>query len=152
MSTQMISCSEIIERLPPASTLILRGISWGEYEELLDAVGEARGLRLSRAAVIGNKIHLDFSSDPPPDIVGEVDLTHESLVKFPIYAVFGVPEVWRYDGQALTIHHLQQGQYVAARASQALPLITSDTLTMAGCGKETSPAISGAWSVTLTEV
>jgi hypothetical protein len=28
--------------------------------------------------------------------VVEVDITHPSLDKLPIYAVLGVPEVWRY--------------------------------------------------------
>jgi hypothetical protein len=59
----------------------------------------------------------------------EVDLEHDSLSKFPIYAALGVNEIWRYDGQFLTIYHLAQGQYVAAPASQALPELSSGILT-----------------------
>lgn len=48
MSTATINRhQELIDKLPPASTLILRGIGWEEYEELLDALGAAKGLRIS---------------------------------------------------------------------------------------------------------
>ncbi|MEK6322451.1 MAG: Uma2 family endonuclease [Acidobacteriota bacterium] len=183
---------ELIEKLPPASTLILHGISWEEYEELLDALGEANGLRVSydqgtlqimtlstrhekyvrlidnmvslfsikrrikvlcygsatmkkqhklkgaepdscfyvqNAALVGGKSEIDFSIDAPPDVVVEVDLGHDSLSKFPIYAALGVPEIWRYDGEFMTMYHLVQDRYVTAPASQALPALSSDTLT-----------------------
>jgi Uma2 family endonuclease len=42
---------------------------------------------------------LDLATQPPPDLVVEIDITHPSLDKFPIYAQVGVPEVWRYHGQ-----------------------------------------------------
>lgn len=193
MSTATINPhQELIEKLPPASTLILHEISWEEYEEILGAVGEAKGLRVSydqgtlqimtlstrhekyarlidnlvslfsitrrikvlcygsatmkkeqklkgaepdscfyvqNAELVGRKSDIDFSIDPPPDLVVEVDLEHDSLSKFPLYAALGVNEIWRYDGQFLTIYHLTQGQYVAAPASQALPELSSGTLT-----------------------
>ena len=47
MTTLTAHYREVIERLPTDSTLILRGISWAEYEELIEAVGEAPGLRIS---------------------------------------------------------------------------------------------------------
>ncbi|PYT10424.1 MAG: hypothetical protein DMF60_00130 [Acidobacteria bacterium] len=48
MSTAAINRhQELIDKLPPASTLILHDIGWEEYEELLDALGEAKGLRIS---------------------------------------------------------------------------------------------------------
>jgi len=81
------------------------------------------------AASIGGKKQLDFTSDPPPDIVVEVDVHHESLSKFPIYAALNVPEIWHYDGQALTIYHFRQDPYIRAESSLALPLLTGSTLT-----------------------
>ncbi|PZO37292.1 MAG: Uma2 family endonuclease [Pseudanabaena frigida] len=39
--------------------------------------------------------------DPPPDLVLEVDITNPSDLYLPIYALLGVPEVWRYDGYGL---------------------------------------------------
>ena len=47
MTTLTAPYREVIERLPTDSTLILRGISWAEYEELTEAVGEAPSLRIS---------------------------------------------------------------------------------------------------------
>ena len=40
-----------------------------------------------------------------------------------------MPEIWRYDGQALTIHQLQQDRYISTEASLALPMLTRSTLT-----------------------
>ena len=36
------------------------------------------------SALIGNKIQLDFETDPPPDIVVEVDVHHDSRPRFRI--------------------------------------------------------------------
>ena len=49
--------------------------------------------------IIGKR-DIDLKADPPPDIVVEIDITSTSLHKFSIYAALGVPEIWRYDGQA----------------------------------------------------
>ncbi|MBI4468267.1 MAG: Uma2 family endonuclease [Acidobacteria bacterium] len=84
---------------------------------------------VQHAEAIGSRRQLDFNTDPPPDLVVEVDLYHESFSKFPIYVELRVPELWRYSGQELTIYHLQQDQYVEAQASLALPTLTSQTLT-----------------------
>jgi len=46
-SETIAKCLALIERLPEESTLILHGVSWPEYEELLEAVGEAKRLRIS---------------------------------------------------------------------------------------------------------
>ena len=81
------------------------------------------------AAAIGRKIQLDFASDPPPDIVVEIDVTHDSLSKFPLYAGLGVPELWRYDASALTMYHLQGADYVPVSSSVALPVLDARTLT-----------------------
>lgn len=79
--------------------------------------------------MIGNKIHIDFATDPPPDIVVEVDISHESTSKLTIYADLAVPEVWRFDGRVLTIYRLEQSEYVISTESAALPALTSETLT-----------------------
>ncbi len=51
---------------------------------------------------------VDFTQDPPPDLVVEVDITHTDIDKNRIYASFGVPEFWRYNGKELKIYQLQQ--------------------------------------------
>lgn len=192
MTTATSSYYEIATQLPPDSVVTLRGVSWEEYEELIEHLVEAAGLRVSfdqgtltimtlspehekyvrffeslitvirlrlrltilsfgsatmrkkkkkkgnepdacfyvqTASVIGNRMHIDFAVDPPPDIVVEVDIHHDSLDKFSIYAALGAPEIWRYDGKRLTIYHLQQDQYVSVEQSIALPVLSGSVLT-----------------------
>ncbi len=80
------------------------------------------------ANLIGHRIKLDFSVDPPPDVVVEIDIYHDSRDSFQIYSALGVPEIWRYDGQEMTIYHLHQDEYVIAEASQALPMLSGGIL------------------------
>ncbi len=81
------------------------------------------------ASLIGNRMQLDFSTDPPPDIAVEIDIHHGSVPKFPIYAALGVPEIWRYDGEHLQIHSLQHDEYILTTESLALPMLTGEILT-----------------------
>jgi Uma2 family endonuclease len=78
---------------------------------------------------VGKKDLIDLTSDPPPDLVVEIDLHHESLSKFPIYATLDVPEIWRYDGVSLTIFQFSEGEYLPCESSQSLPLLTTTVLT-----------------------
>jgi Uma2 family endonuclease len=78
---------------------------------------------------IRGKPRIDLYVDPPPDLVIEIDITSPSLDKFPIYARLGVQEVWRYDGARATIFVLEDGEYVEAVESVALPPLTSDVIT-----------------------
>ena len=67
------------------------------------------------------RISLDVG-DPPPDLVVEVDITSPSASKLPIYARLGVPEVWRHDGERLTILGLrrEEEEYAETRESALL--------------------------------
>ncbi len=78
---------------------------------------------------IRGKEEVDLMTDPPPDLVIEIDITSPSLNKFPIYAGIGVPEIWRYDGYTLTIFRLESGEYVEAEGSVALPGLTNAVIT-----------------------
>ena len=62
---------------------------------------------------IRGKDRIDLTVDPPPDLAIEVDNTSSSINRMAIYAALGVPEVWRFDGETLTICRLINGQYVA---------------------------------------
>lgn len=81
------------------------------------------------AGIIGNRMHLDFEVDPPPDIAVEVDIHHDSRPKFPIYSALGIPEIWRFDGKKLTIYLLDQDRYRESETSLALPMLTGHILT-----------------------
>jgi hypothetical protein len=59
---------------------------------------------------------------PPPDLAIEVEVTRGALDKLPIFAALGVPEVWRFDGQAVHVHVLEPiGSYAESEASRLLP-------------------------------
>lgn len=67
---------------------------------------------------------LDLAVHPPPDLVIEIDVTHPSLDKFPIYAQLGIPEFWLHEEGALKIFKLEGGEYVETDRSIALPRLT----------------------------
>jgi Uma2 family endonuclease len=192
MSTQTLSPYAFVSQLPAATEITFHNVSWEEYEDLLEEVGEASGLRISydegtlnvmtlsvkheyyerfiekmlvcvivrlgvnirsfgsatmrkqkkrkgnepdlcfyvqTADAIGNRIELDFEIDPPPDVAVEIDIPHDSRKKFSIYAGLEVPELWRFNGDALTIHLLDEERYEEVEASRALPMLTSEILT-----------------------
>ena len=80
------------------------------------------------ARVIGLR-ELNLDTDPPPDLVVEIDMTNESLDKFAIYAALGVPEIWRYDGQRTHFYKLVGEGYEVMRNSLAFPNIFTQDLT-----------------------
>lgn len=193
MTTATSTIYDVVSQLSDGQVETFHNVTWDEYEELLEQVGETRhGLRISyndgtlkvmslssehekyadfikslvvhirlrfrmnilffgsatmrkkkkskgnepdacfyvqTAAALGNRIKIDFTVDPPPDVVVEVDIHHDSTGSDPIYAALGVPEIWRYDGWKATILHLQGDGYVEAETSNALPMITSAILT-----------------------
>jgi Uma2 family endonuclease len=80
------------------------------------------------AAIIGRD-EINLMTDPPPDVVVEIDIWSESVGKMEFYAAIGVPEFWRYRKGRLYIYHLSDGGYAEASASRALPLLTGEVLT-----------------------
>jgi Uma2 family endonuclease len=74
---------------------------------------------------VKGKTEIDLRTDPPPDVVIEIDLTSPSLNKFSILAHVGVPEVWRYDGERIRIYRLAGAEYVEQAQSVALQGVTS---------------------------
>ena len=61
------------------------------------------------------------TSDPPPDLAIEVDVSSLSTLRMPIYAEFGVPEVWRWIDEQIEIHRLRDKSYLRAAESVCLP-------------------------------
>jgi Uma2 family endonuclease len=191
MAVQTLNYLDAIAHLPDGATLILTGVPWEEYEELVDNLGDWPGVRVcydqarleimtpsathesikvlicqlahilsdetgialesygsttykqqwlkrgvepdgcfyvqNAASMIGVR-DIDLKTDPPPDIVVEVDTCHESKSKFAIYAGMGVSEVWRYDGKRVHIYQLVGQDYVSVDASLVFPVFTTDVL------------------------
>jgi len=78
--------------------------------------------------IIGKVESLDPKNYPLPDIAFEVDITHGSLDKFPIYAALGVPELWIYDGENLTFYNLESEKYHQIANSRAMTWLSSEKL------------------------
>ena len=71
--------------------------------------------------VAGRDVNL--ASDPPPDLVVEVDITHTDINKLRLYAAMGIPEFWRYNGEIWRIYCLQKGEYQEVQTSPTFPLV-----------------------------
>ena len=65
---------------------------------------------VQHADKVRNKERVDLSTDPPPDLVIEIEITNPSVNKLLLFAEFGVPEVWRYNGVRLETLRLRSGQ------------------------------------------
>src|SRR5439155_19310792 len=60
------------------------------------------------------------------DLAIAVVITHSSLDRLGVYAQLGIPEVWRFDGTALTIDLLsEEGSYAPSATSACLPDLTA---------------------------
>jgi Uma2 family endonuclease len=77
---------------------------------------------------IRNKHEIDLNTDPPPDLVIEVDISHSSRNKFAIYAGLGVPELWRYRKSSIRFYRLVEGQYVEVTNSGLFPFLSPSDL------------------------
>ncbi len=77
--------------------------------------------------IIGKRT-IDLELDPPPDLVVEIDVTNESLIKFPIYAALGVPEIWRYDDTVVRFYMLRTNAYHEVPESRCFPGLKPATL------------------------
>jgi Uma2 family endonuclease len=83
---------------------------------------------VAKADRVRGKKRIDLGKDPAPDLVIEIDITSSSIPKMPIFAHFGVPEVWQYDGSSLRMSKLEGSEYVSIDRSLAFPIITSRVL------------------------
>ena len=71
---------------------------------------------------------VDFSQDPPPDLVVEIDITHTDIEKNAFYSSLGVPEFWRFDGKVWRIYQLCDRVYVEVEASPTFPKVPKERL------------------------
>ena len=66
---------------------------------------------------------------PPPDLVVELDVTDATGWRLSIFAALGTPEVWRFDGNRVTILTLEGAGYVESQRSPAFPIMNATTAT-----------------------
>ena len=175
-----VALSKIVVK--PGQQLLLRDISWSDFEEILEDLGEHRGSRISYSSgvmeitvplpehekhkeIIGeivrillDKLEIDFeglgsttfknvpmaqaveadtcfyiknyravigkdklnlTSDPPPDLAIEIDITNRT--RLDNYLLLKVPELWRYTRKGLQIYLLQGDCYLESQTSPNFP-------------------------------
>jgi Uma2 family endonuclease len=108
--------------------IVNAGLTTFKRQDLARGFEPDTALYIRNAERVRGKDELDLGTDPPPDLVVEIDLTSSSLDKMPIYAAAGVPEIWHYDGKVLKILCLEAGAYRAQEEGQGLPRLTRQTL------------------------
>lgn len=85
---------------------------------------------IAHEPAVRGKLQVDLTRDPPPDLAIEIDITNSSLDRLSIYAAFGIPEVWRFDGELLRAYQLREsGAYEATETSAAFPFLDVSQLT-----------------------
>jgi Uma2 family endonuclease len=113
---------EVITEETETEIRSLRSTTW-RRDDLKKGLEADECYYIQHEAAVRGKAEIDLTIDPPPDLAIEVDNTSSSMNRMEIYAALGVPEVWRYNGETLTIEHLVEGGYVAQEDSAVLPLL-----------------------------
>ena len=84
---------------------------------------------LTNAGQVRDWKRVDLNVDPPPDLAVEVDITRSSINRQRIYANLRVPEIWRFDGDTLTVLLLdREGNYSPSETSAAFPFLPMNEL------------------------
>jgi Uma2 family endonuclease len=77
---------------------------------------------------------IDLSSDPPPDLAIEVDVTRSAMHRQEIYQSLKIPELWVWENDRLIVYLLDShGVYQTSDRSRALPtLVPNDVQRFVG--------------------
>lgn len=79
---------------------------------------------LRNAMEVANPLDYNVETDPPPDLVIDVDIAPPGLNRLAVYAALGVPEVWIYDGENFQIAVRQdQHTYETSDISRSFPTV-----------------------------
>ncbi len=90
-----------------------------KHEQMDQAVEPDECFYIQHEAAIRGKKRIDLGVDPPPDLVIEIDIT--ARTRLGNYEKLRVPELWRYDGEALEMYVLQGETYSLSSESLQFP-------------------------------
>jgi Uma2 family endonuclease len=97
-------------------------------------------------------IDIDLTTQPPPDVAIEVEVSHSADAAMTALGRIGVPEVWRFDAEAWSFSfRLRQpdGVYLAGEQSTFFPALTgADVLDQLRTAEELGPF---DWTTRLNE-
>ena len=82
---------------------------------------------VQHAAAMRGKETIDLVTDLPPELIVEIDLTHSSIDKLPLYARLRIPEVWRASRAGITIYRLRAAGdgFDEVSSSPIFPVLTA---------------------------
>jgi Uma2 family endonuclease len=83
---------------------------------------------IASAGKVGDWKQFDPEAGPPPDLAVEIDVTSDSRRRLRIYAALQVAEVWRFDGERLSVLILRDGEYEPSETSASFPLAPMDAI------------------------
>jgi Uma2 family endonuclease len=79
---------------------------------------------IAHELAVRGRTTIDLDVDPPPDLAFEIEVSRSALDRMAIYAQLRVAEVWRWDGQRLRVHVLDEsGEYQERKSSLAFPFL-----------------------------
>jgi Uma2 family endonuclease len=78
---------------------------------------------------VRGKHSITLAVDPPPNVVLEMEVSRSAINKLSLFASMGIPELWRCDGERVTILVRDGETYRESPASVAIPALTSEVLT-----------------------
>jgi Uma2 family endonuclease len=111
--------------IQPSGSMTLR------RQPLLRGLESDQSYYIQHEAVVRGLDCIDLETIPPPDLAVEVEHTSAAIEKIPIYAALGIPEVWRWSRESLTVYQLVAGNYVECANSVVLPGFPLDQLRVA---------------------
>ncbi|MDJ0733248.1 MAG: Uma2 family endonuclease [Nostocaceae cyanobacterium] len=72
---------------------------------------------IQNESIVRDFENINLETDPPPDLVVEVEYSRSKIDKLSLYASMKIPEFWRYNGTVLRIYTLNNGQYTPVETS-----------------------------------
>jgi Uma2 family endonuclease len=79
---------------------------------------------IEHAEQVRGKLTWTPASDPPPDLVLEIEVSRTARARMAIYAALQVPQVWCFNGKSLRVYLLQpEGTYLPSDESPTFPRI-----------------------------
>ncbi len=85
----------------------------------------------AHAELMRGSINIDLSTQPPPDLAIEVEVSHPADDALLVYGRLGVPEVWRFDVEDWTFSFCfrqAEGSYEHSNRGVALPWLEATDL------------------------
>lgn len=78
---------------------------------------------------IESQSNLGIENSVPPDLIIEINRTSSSVPRMPVFAAFGVKEVWRFSDELVKFYVLENGVYLETKSSIAIPVLSSERAT-----------------------